>query len=154
MIEVIIARFIVGLMILAPAAYSDLKTREVKNFYWWVIFAFGFFFFAFEFQLYYLIMVPVAWIIFYLLFHFKLLFGGADVKAFMALVVLTPYLIQDIFFYSMWIAALIVIVKIFYDPKFDYVNYSIPLVVPILAGFIISHIFYFFKFDLLNLIIP
>ena len=154
MIEIIIARFIVGLAILAPAAYSDLKTREVKNVYWWAIFAFGFFFFPFEFQFHYIILILVSWIIFYLLFQFKLLLGGADVKAFMALVVLTPYLIFDIFFYSMLLAVVIVVIKMVHDPKFNYVKYPIPLVVAILAGFLVSNILYFFEIDLINLIIP
>ena len=94
-------RLIIGVIILAYASYTDIKTRRASN-YLWVIMAIlaviilvvhVFLMPSEEFELYkyYLLFIPIMIVLVYLLFQLRLIFGGADAKALMALAILVPF---------------------------------------------------------------
>jgi len=91
-----IARLIVGTVILGYASYTDIKTRRASNILWLIMGSIGgillaiqYFFIGFD-NLYYLLFIPVMIGLVYLLFQMRLIFGGADAKALMALAILLP----------------------------------------------------------------
>ena len=92
-----ISRLIVGIVILFYASYTDIKTRRAANILWIIMGSIGaiilviqYFTIEFENPLY-LIFVPIMIALMYVLFQLRLMFGGADAKAIMALAILVPF---------------------------------------------------------------
>jgi preflagellin peptidase FlaK len=89
-------RFITGLTILLYASYTDIKTRRAPNILWFLMGAIGAILLAVQhftigFQnLFYLIFIPIMIGVVYALYQVRLIFGGADAKALMALAILVP----------------------------------------------------------------
>jgi len=88
-----ITRLIVGTIILAYASYTDIKTRRASNMLWLIMGSIGaillaiqYFTIGFE-----NIFVPIMIALMYVLFQLRLMFGGADAKAIMALAILVPF---------------------------------------------------------------
>ena len=94
-----IIRFITGFTILVYASYTDIKIRKAVNILWVVMGSLGgvllllqyVFFNGFGNQLIYLAFIPIIIFVMYMFFQFRLLFGGADAKAMMALAILVPF---------------------------------------------------------------
>ena len=92
-------RFIVGFSVLFYASYTDLKIRRASNSLWLTMGGIGgilliteyFLFNGFGNQVMYLVFIPVIIIIMYVFFQLRLLFGGADAKAMMAIAILVPF---------------------------------------------------------------
>lgn len=89
-------RMLVGIFILGYASYTDIKTRRASNLNWLVMGAIGgillvvqYLLVGFE-NLLILIFIPIMIGLVYLLFQMRLLFGGADAKAIMAIAILLP----------------------------------------------------------------
>ena len=92
-----IARFIVGVIILGYASFTDIKTRRASNLNWLIMGSAGaillviqHFTVGFNGQEMYLLFIPIMIGLVYLLFQMRLIFGGADAKALMALAILVP----------------------------------------------------------------
>jgi len=92
-----IARLLVGAIILAYASYTDIKTRRASNMLWVIMGIVGGVILVLQFFLtdafegggvYYLVFIPVMIGLVYLMFQLRLIFGGADAKALMALAIL------------------------------------------------------------------
>ncbi len=91
-----IIRFILGVIILSYASYTDIKTRRASNILWILMILIGvililvqFLTIGFENMLIF-IFIPIMIGFVYLLFQMRLLFGGADAKAIMAITILLP----------------------------------------------------------------
>jgi len=91
-----IIRFILGLSILSFASYTDIKTRKASNILWIIMGIIGiillliqYFTLGFE-NLFYLLFIPIMIGLIYALYQLRLIFGGADAKAIMALAILVP----------------------------------------------------------------
>jgi preflagellin peptidase FlaK len=89
-------RFITGIVILFYASYTDIKTRRASNILWIIMGVIGailliiqYFTTGFE-NLYYLLFIPIMIGLVYVLFQLRLIFGGADAKALMAIAILVP----------------------------------------------------------------
>jgi len=89
-------RFITGIIILFYASYTDIKTRRASNILWIIMGVIGailliiqYFTTGFE-NLYYLLFIPIMIGLVYVLFQLRLIFGGADAKALMAIAILVP----------------------------------------------------------------
>lgn len=89
-------RLIVGVIILGYASYTDIRTRRASNILWLIMGSIGgvllvvqFFTVDFE-DIRFLLSIPVMIGFFYVLFQLRLIFGGADAKALMALAILVP----------------------------------------------------------------
>jgi len=97
-------RFIAGISILSYACYTDIKTRRAPNILWILLGGLGFILLGAEFFLtnrlatytIYLIFIPIIIVIVYVFFQLRLIFGGADAKAIMAIAILVPF--QPLFF--------------------------------------------------------
>jgi preflagellin peptidase FlaK len=91
-----VLRFIVGVIVLSYASYTDIKTRRAANYLWVILGVTGGVLLIIQYLLigftnyYYLIFIPVMIGFFYLMYQLRLLFGGADAKALMALAILVP----------------------------------------------------------------
>ena len=92
-----VVRLLVGVIILSYASYTDIKTRKASNLNWLVMGGIGgillaiqYFTIGFGDQINYLIFIPIMIGLVYLLFQMRLIFGGADAKALMALAILAP----------------------------------------------------------------
>jgi preflagellin peptidase FlaK len=92
-------RLIVGVVILSYASYTDLKIRKASNTLWLTMAVIGGLILVIEYvtiggfedKISYLIFIPIMIVIMYVFFQLRLLFGGADAKAMMALAILTPF---------------------------------------------------------------
>lgn len=91
-----IARLIIGIFILSYASYTDIKTRKASNILWLIMGSAGliliiiqYYTIGFENNMY-LLFIPIMIGLFYVFFQFRLLFGGADAKALMAIAILAP----------------------------------------------------------------
>lgn len=91
-----VIRLIVGIAILSYASYTDIKTRRASNLLWVIMGAIGgilliaqYFTIGFE-EIRLLLSIPLMIGFFYILFQLRLIFGGADAKALMALAILVP----------------------------------------------------------------
>ena len=91
-----IIRLITGVVILSYASYTDIKTRKAANILWVIMGSIGgillaiqYFFGTIENPLY-LIFIPIMIGLIYGFYQFRLIFGGADAKALMALSILVP----------------------------------------------------------------
>ncbi len=89
-------RLIIGVTILAYASYTDIKTRMASNYLWVIMGLLGtvlllthYFLVGFD-NIYMLLFIPVMIGLVYLFFQLRLIFGGADAKALMALAILVP----------------------------------------------------------------
>ncbi len=89
-------RLIIGVIILAYASYTDIKTRRASNYLWIIMGGLGgillvahYLLVDFE-NIYLLIFIPIMIGLVYLLFQLRLIFGGADAKALMAIAILVP----------------------------------------------------------------
>ena len=92
-----IIRLITGVAILSYASYTDIKTRKASNINWLVMGGIGgilllvqYFTVGFGTQINYLIFIPIMIVLVYVLFQLRLIFGGADAKALMAIAILVP----------------------------------------------------------------
>jgi len=94
-----ITRLIVGIGTLSYASYTDIKTRRASNALWVIMSIIGgilliiqYFTTHFENQnIYYLVFIPIMIGLVYILFQMRLIFGGADAKALMAIAILAPF---------------------------------------------------------------
>ena len=91
-----IFRFITGILILTYASYTDVKTRRASNMLWLIMGSIAgillivqYFTEGFE-NPYYLIFIPIMIGLVYVLFQMRVIFGGADAKAIMAIAILVP----------------------------------------------------------------
>ncbi len=92
-------RFLVGFSVLFYASYTDLKIRKASNSLWLLMGGIGgvlliieyFLYGGFGNQIMYLVFIPIIIVIMYVFFQLRLLFGGADAKAMMAIAFLTPF---------------------------------------------------------------
>jgi preflagellin peptidase FlaK len=92
-----IIRLFTGVTILIYASYTDIKTRRASNILWLIMGSIGgilllvqYFYIGFE-NIIYLIFIPLMIGFVYLLFQLRLIFGGADAKALMAIAILVPF---------------------------------------------------------------
>jgi preflagellin peptidase FlaK len=92
-----ITRLIVGIAILSYASYTDIKTRRASNMLWVIMGTIGgilliiqYFTIGFGNKTIYLVFIPIMIVLVYFLFQMRLIFGGADAKALMALAILVP----------------------------------------------------------------
>jgi archaeal preflagellin peptidase FlaK len=99
-----VTRLIVGTLILGYASYTDIKTRRASNILWVIMGLVGGILLVYQMYLYsihdiemfelmklYLIFIPFMIGLVYVLFQMRLIFGGADAKALMALALLLPF---------------------------------------------------------------
>ena len=94
-----ITRLLVGIIILGYASFTDIKTRRASNLLWVIIGVIGGILLVIQFLTtgfenqnpLYLLFVPVMIGLMYLFFQLRLIFGGADAKALMALSILVPF---------------------------------------------------------------
>jgi preflagellin peptidase FlaK len=91
-----IFRFITGVVILLYASYTDIKTRRASNVLWLImgtvagiLLIVQYFTEGFN-NIYYIAFIPVMIGLLYLLFQMRIIFGGADAKALMAIAILVP----------------------------------------------------------------
>lgn len=96
-LQLSVTRLIVGLIILFYASYTDIKTRRASNILWLIMGSIGaillavqYFTIGFEDKIYYLLFIPIMIGLVYALFQLRLIFGGADAKALMAIAILVP----------------------------------------------------------------
>ena len=92
-----ITRLIVGIAILGYASFTDIKTRRASNLNWLIMGGIGgillliqYLTIGFDGKENYLIFIPIMIGLVYLLFQLRLIFGGADAKALMAIAILVP----------------------------------------------------------------
>jgi len=92
-----IIRFLAGVIILSYASYTDIKTRRASNILWLILGSIGgilllvqYLTIGFGDKTIYLIFIPIMIGLVYLLFQLRLIFGGADAKALMAIAILAP----------------------------------------------------------------
>jgi preflagellin peptidase FlaK len=90
-------RLIIGTILLLYASYTDIKTRRASNIIWLIMGFIGGISLAVQYltigfgnKTSYLIFIPIMIGLFYLLFQMRLIFGGADAKALMAIAILVP----------------------------------------------------------------
>jgi len=103
-----ITRLIVGITILGYASYTDIKTRRASNILWFIMGGIGgillaiqYFTIGFGDKTNYLIFIPIMIGLVYVLFQLRLIFGGADAKALMAIAILVPF--QPVIFqFPLW----------------------------------------------------
>jgi preflagellin peptidase FlaK len=91
-----IIRLLTGLVLLTYASYTDIKTRRAANILWVIMGIIGAILLVIQYltvgfvNIYYLIFIPIMIGLMYVFFQMRLLFGGADAKALMALAILVP----------------------------------------------------------------
>lgn len=93
-----IARLVVGTTILSYASYTDIKTRRASNMLWVIMGSVGAILLVIQYltvpaafdKIFYLIFIPIMIALMYIFFQLRLIFGGADAKAIMALAILVP----------------------------------------------------------------
>ena len=95
-----ILRFITGFCILFYASYTDIKTRRAPNILWVIMGVMGALFLIVQVvftpslirtNLFDFVFIPIMIGLMYLFFQLRLIFGGADAKALMALALLVPF---------------------------------------------------------------
>ena len=93
-----IARLVVGTAILSYASYTDIKTRRASNMLWVIMGSVGAILLVIQYltvpaafdKIFYLIFIPIMIALMYIFFQLRLIFGGDDAKAMMALAILVP----------------------------------------------------------------
>jgi preflagellin peptidase FlaK len=101
-------RLITGTILLAYASYTDIKTRRAANILWVIMAIVGAILLFIQYldggfpNLWYLVFIPIMIALMYMFFQMRLLFGGADAKALMALAILIPIqpILGDLPFWS------------------------------------------------------
>jgi len=89
-------RLLAGISILFYASYTDIKTRRASNMLWVIMGIIGAILLAVQYVTvgfenpYYLLFIPIMIGLMFALFQLRLIFGGADAKALMALAILVP----------------------------------------------------------------
>lgn len=89
-------RLITGAILLTYASYTDVKTRRAANRLWIIMAIIGAVLLLIQYldggfpNIWYLVFIPIMIALMYLFFQMRLLFGGADAKALMALAILVP----------------------------------------------------------------
>jgi len=102
-----IIRIIIGVTILSYATFTDIKTRLASNILWVIMGSIGIIFIIIQFltigfdDLFQLVFIPIIIILMFVFFQLRLLFGGADAKAIMALAILLP-IQPSIFNFPLW----------------------------------------------------
>jgi len=94
-----IARLVVGTTILTYASYTDIKTRRASNMLWVVMSSVGAILLIIQYltigigfdKIFYLLFIPIMIVLMYVFFQLRIIFGGADAKAMMALAILVPF---------------------------------------------------------------
>jgi preflagellin peptidase FlaK len=91
-----VIRLITGTLLLTYASYTDIKTRRAANILWVIMAVIGAILLLIQYldggfpNIWYLVFIPIMIALMYLFFQMRLLFGGADAKALMALAILVP----------------------------------------------------------------
>jgi len=91
-----VIRLITGTILLAYASYTDMKIRRAPNTLWIIMGIVGIILLIIQYlnggfpNIWYIIFIPIMIALMYLFFQLRLLFGGADTKALMALAILVP----------------------------------------------------------------
>ncbi|MCX6662355.1 MAG: prepilin peptidase [Euryarchaeota archaeon] len=91
-----VIRLITGTLLLTYASYTDIKTRRAANSLWVIMAVIGAILVLIQYldggfpNIWYLVFIPIMIALMYLFFQMRLLFGGADAKALMALAILVP----------------------------------------------------------------
>jgi len=92
-----ITRLIIGIVILGYASFTDIKIRRASNVLWIImgssaiiLLIIQYFTIGFGDKTNYLIFIPIMIALMYVLFQLRLIFGGADAKALMAIAILVP----------------------------------------------------------------
>lgn len=91
-----IIRLLTGVIILGYASYTDIKTRRASNMLWVIMGVIGGILISLQYlsvgisNIAYLLFIPIWMILMYVFFQLRLIFGGADAKALMALGILVP----------------------------------------------------------------
>lgn len=91
-----LVRLITGGILLTYASYTDVKTRRAANILWVIMGIIGAVLLLIQYldggfpNIWYLVFIPIMIALMYLFFQMRLLFGGADAKALMALAILVP----------------------------------------------------------------
>ncbi len=92
------ARLAIGAVVLSYASYTDMKTRTAENYLWYAMAGAGALLLVLQLALFpstanpfYLMYIPVVIGLVYLLYQFRLIFGGADAKALFAIAILAPF---------------------------------------------------------------
>ncbi len=91
-----IIRFVTGILILTYASYTDIRTRRASNMLWLIMGSIAVILLIVQYSTvgfdnpYYLIFIPIMIGLVYLLFQMRIIFGGADAKALMAIAILAP----------------------------------------------------------------
>lgn len=91
-----IFRLIVGISILSYASYTDMRTRQASNVLWILMGSIGAILLVIQYftpgfdNPYYLLFIPFMIGLFFAFFQLRLIFGGADAKALMAIAILAP----------------------------------------------------------------
>lgn len=92
-----IVRFVIGIGILSYASFTDIKTRRAPNILWIIMAGTGgillliqYITIGFE-NILYLVFIPILIALVYVFFQMRMIFGGADAKAIMALAILLPF---------------------------------------------------------------
>jgi preflagellin peptidase FlaK len=91
-----VIRLITGTVLLVFASYTDLNTRKAPNTLWILMGIVGIILLIVQYldggfpNIWYIIFIPIMIALVYMFFQMRLLFGGADTKALMALAVLVP----------------------------------------------------------------
>ena len=102
-----ILRLFVGSIILLYASYTDIKTRKASNILWIIMGSVGVFLLIIQYftvgfdKIFYLLFIPIMIILIYVFFQLRLISGGADAKAIMALAILVP-LEPSIIEFQLW----------------------------------------------------
>ena len=100
-------RFITGIIILSCASYTDIKIRRASNYLWLIMGGIGAVLLVIQYvtigfdNIVYLAFIPMMILLMYGLFQLRLLFGGADAKALMAIAILAPVQ-PSLFSYPLW----------------------------------------------------
>jgi preflagellin peptidase FlaK len=91
-----VLRLITGAGILTYASYTDIKTRRASNYLWVIMGVIGAVLLLVQYltigfdNIWYLVFIPIMILLMYAFFQMRLLFGGADAKALMAIAILVP----------------------------------------------------------------
>lgn len=92
-----IIRFLTGATILFYASYTDIKTRRASNMLWVIMGVIGAILLLIQYltvgfgnYTMYLVFIPIMIGLMFVFFQLRLIFGGADAKALMAIAVLVP----------------------------------------------------------------
>ena len=147
-----VVRFIVGLTILSYACYTDVRTRHASNYLWLLMGVVGSLLLLLQYvtvgfdNVLILSVIPMMFILSYVIFQSGLLFAGADTKALMSLSILVPFYVVNVFLLSiLFILLVIPFLLLYYHKKYSVLylmtKYRYPFMVNILFGFLFTFAF-------------